>query len=131
VPGVTDGSGPAAIDATHRRRVVVGSPSHAADGNPVVCESNSRTVMASLPPRKAGRYFETGSSSERRPSSTKVMSVADVNHLLAEAIGITVCAVVRPTVNRCNSRPSRTARSTPPESPSPRTRVRIAVSTAA
>ena len=56
-------------------------------------------MMSALAPSNAGRYDATGSSRRSLPSSTNVITVADVSHLLADAIGITVVAVVSPTAS--------------------------------
>ncbi len=130
MPGVDDGSAPAATASTQRRNVVDGSPSHPTDGSPVVCDSSSRTVIVDFAPVNAGRYFTTGSSSASFPWSTNVISVAEVSHLLADAIGMTVPAVVSPTARRWRVSPSRATSRTPPARASSRTRSRMATSAA-
>ena len=94
---------------------VVGSPMQSAYGRPCVCESSWRTVIARFAPLNSGRYVATGSSSETLPSSTSVMSVAAVSHLLADAIGITERGVERRRSRlRWITASPRTTSSTPP-----------------
>jgi hypothetical protein len=99
--------------------------------SPDVCARRWRTFTFRLPPPKAGRWSATGSSSASVPSSTNVMSVADVSHLLAEAIGITVVGVTSPNDASWSTAPSRTTTRAPPSSPSACTRARIDASSAA
>ena len=56
------------------------------------------------------------------------MSVAEVSHLLADAIGITVRGVTRPNDFSCRTVSPRTASSTPPARSSSRTRAFMAAS---
>ena len=93
-------------------------------GSPCVCESSWRTVIADSLPLNSGRYVAIDSSSDTVPSSTSVISVADVNHLLADAIGMTESASSAPKSASWITSLPRTTSSTPPARSSCSTRSR-------
>ena len=93
-----------------------------------MCESAWRIVIAAFLPVNTGRYFEIGSSSWSFPSSTSVITVADVSHLLADAIGITVVRENLRNIFRSSTPPCAVPiSSAPPVRPSSFTRSRIAL----